>query len=173
MYAAFITGEALGRVLAHLKRGRKGTFSSVNRWKPRQSANQYWFPENSSAGEKIMADNAPHSSFLITRRSALLSIANTLVAPLLAPVLVVSKSIIRHVIWAQPPVKPFLHDLIPSLSLSKKQGYKCLQFTCLDTEVYGHCFLGFWLRSSMERFTVLAQATWPVKAGLAFKRNLL
>lgn len=80
-----------------------------------------------------MAANAPHSSLLITRRSALLSIANTIVALLLAPVLVVSKSIIRHVIWAQPSVKPFLHDLIPSLSLSKKQGYKCLQFTCLDT----------------------------------------
>lgn len=130
MHAAFLTGE----VLAHLKRGREGTFSSVNRQKLHQSANQYWFPENSSAGKKIIADSAAHRSFLITKTNAFLSIANIPVTITCLAVQGNCTDMIRHAIWVQPPVKIYLHYLTPSPSLSKEQVCKYLPFTRLGTE---------------------------------------
>lgn len=134
MHAAFLTGEVLGWVLAHLKTGREGSFSRVYGQKLCQSANQYWFPENSSAGKKIIADSAAYKSFLITKINAFLSIANIHVTLTCLGAQENCIDRIRHAVGAQLPVKIYLHYLTPFPSLSREQGCKYLPFTRLGTE---------------------------------------
>lgn len=138
------TGEALGRALAHLKRGREGTFSSVNRQKLHQSANQYRFPENSSAGKKITADSTAHRSFLVAKIHAFLSIANI-------PVTITCLGVVR---LGMLLVLSFLLKFICiiSLQLRPSPGSRFVSICRLHVwtlrlrQVYGPGFLGFWAK---------------------------